>query len=171
MTCRRLLPRAHRSSRMYAGRLASPTGRSGRSVSTGSCLLGTRSAPMETSKNVRSGRPTPKNIRKFSERRAALLPRYQDIGGGAVRQGRRGYGSGRRQTRTFGRPHDHQTSEPPTPMTRLPPALSIAIWYVAAIWLVGLMALLSGASADVVLVAAIVGAGSGIVEWLSRRNG
>jgi hypothetical protein len=56
-------------------------------------------------------------------------------------------------------------------MTRLPPALSIAVWYVAAIWLVALMALLWGASVDIVLVAAIVGAGSGIVEWLSHRNG
>jgi hypothetical protein len=56
-------------------------------------------------------------------------------------------------------------------MTRLPPALSIAIWYVAAIWAVALLTLVCGAPANIVLVAATAGLGVGAIEWLSDRKG
>jgi hypothetical protein len=52
---------------------------------------------------------------------------------------------------------------------RLSAALHIALWFVLAIWIVGLIALLVGAPSDMVLAAAVVGSGSAVVEWLAHR--
>lgn len=55
-------------------------------------------------------------------------------------------------------------------MSALPTALRIALWFVAAIWLVGLIALLVGAPGKIVLATAGFGAVSGVVEWLAHRD-
>jgi hypothetical protein len=55
-------------------------------------------------------------------------------------------------------------------MTKLPPSLSIALWLVGSIWLVGLLAHVFAAPREIVLATFIVGVLSGVAEWLAVRG-
>ncbi|MBR0797834.1 hypothetical protein JQ615_20825 [Bradyrhizobium jicamae] len=55
-------------------------------------------------------------------------------------------------------------------MADLPQSISIALPLVAAIWLVGVVALLAGAPGGLVAATFIIGTVTGIVEWRARRG-
>jgi hypothetical protein len=52
----------------------------------------------------------------------------------------------------------------------LPTSLSIALWLVGSIWLVGLLAHLFDAPREIVFAALIVGLFSGVAEWFALRR-
>ncbi len=56
-------------------------------------------------------------------------------------------------------------------MTRLPPSLSIALWLVASLWLVALVAHAFDAPREIVYAAFIIGLLGGVAEWLALRGG
>ena len=56
-------------------------------------------------------------------------------------------------------------------MTGLPPSLSIALWFTASIWVVGIIAYAFDAAGEIVLAAAALGAIAGVAEWITRRRG
>ena len=55
-------------------------------------------------------------------------------------------------------------------MAGLPLSLVIAIWFVGAMWIVGLIAQFFGLSSDVVWFVLFLGTGAALVEWRARRN-
>jgi hypothetical protein len=55
-------------------------------------------------------------------------------------------------------------------MSSLPVSLLIAIWLVAASWLVGLSVYLFGFSSDIVWLVLCAGTGTAIVEWRTYRD-
>jgi hypothetical protein len=55
-------------------------------------------------------------------------------------------------------------------MAGLPLSLVIAIWLLAAMWIVGLTAHLLGFSSDVVWFVLFLGTGAALVEWRARCN-
>lgn len=54
-------------------------------------------------------------------------------------------------------------------MTRIPTSLRLAIAFVVALWSVGLIALAFDAPREIVMVTAIIGTASAVVEWSSHR--
>jgi hypothetical protein len=54
-------------------------------------------------------------------------------------------------------------------MTGLPDSLSIALWLVGSIWLVGIVAWLGDAPGELVVATFVVGLLTGAVEWRARR--
>jgi hypothetical protein len=55
-------------------------------------------------------------------------------------------------------------------MAGLPTSLSIGLWLVGSIWLVGILAYAFDISNDVVWAAFAAGLVAGIAEWLARRR-
>lgn len=55
-------------------------------------------------------------------------------------------------------------------MAGLPTSLTIAIWLVAASWLVALVAYLFDFSSNIVWLALLAGTGTAIVEWRAHRS-
>ena len=56
------------------------------------------------------------------------------------------------------------------PLSHLPPSLSIALWLVAAVWLVAIAAYALNAPAEIVHAAFVVGLLCGVVEWFAIRG-
>ncbi len=56
-------------------------------------------------------------------------------------------------------------------MTRLPSSLSIALWLVASLWIVAILAHAFDAPREIVYAAFIIGLLGGVVEWLALRGG
>ncbi len=54
-------------------------------------------------------------------------------------------------------------------MTSIPTSLRIAIGFVIALWIVGLLALAIGAPGEIVMAAAAIGTVGALVEWRSHR--
>jgi hypothetical protein len=54
-------------------------------------------------------------------------------------------------------------------MRNIPTSLRIAICFITALWIVGLIALALGAPGEVVVAAAIIGTVGAVVEWSSHR--
>jgi hypothetical protein len=55
-------------------------------------------------------------------------------------------------------------------MARLPDALSIALWIVAACWVVAIISYLFGGPTDLILPLFILGIFTGVAELLLRHN-
>ena len=55
-------------------------------------------------------------------------------------------------------------------MARLPSSLSIGLWLVGSIWLVGLLALWFDVAGEVVWTAFLAGLFVAVVEWLARSD-
>lgn len=54
-------------------------------------------------------------------------------------------------------------------MTSIPTSLRIAIGFIIALWIVGLIALVVGAPGEIVVAAAAIGTVGALVEWSSHR--
>ena len=54
-------------------------------------------------------------------------------------------------------------------MTGLPGSLSIALWLVGSIWLVGIVAWLGDAPGELVVATFVVGLLTGVAEWRAGR--
>ncbi|KJC39328.1 hypothetical protein UP09_26165 [Bradyrhizobium sp. LTSP885] len=54
-------------------------------------------------------------------------------------------------------------------MTGLPDSLSIALWLVGSIWLVGIVAWLGDAPGELVVATFVVGLLTGVVEWRAGK--
>lgn len=52
-------------------------------------------------------------------------------------------------------------------MTKLPKSLSIALWFVGTMWLVGLLGYLTGQGIDVIVAIFIMGLIAAAMEWRS----
>jgi len=55
-------------------------------------------------------------------------------------------------------------------MARLPPSVSIALWFVGSSTVVAVLALFFDISSAVVMAAVVVGAGAAIFEWNARKR-
>lgn len=55
-------------------------------------------------------------------------------------------------------------------MAGLPFSLVIAIWLVAATWIVGLLAYYFGYSSDLIWFGLFLGTGGALMEWRARKN-
>jgi hypothetical protein len=55
-------------------------------------------------------------------------------------------------------------------MAGLPIPLAIAIWLVAAMWIVGLTAYYFGFSSDLVWFVLLLGSGAALAEWRASQN-
>ena len=55
-------------------------------------------------------------------------------------------------------------------MAGVPLSLTIAMWLVGAMWIVGLTAHYFGFSSDLVWFVLCLGTGAALVEWRARRN-
>jgi hypothetical protein len=55
-------------------------------------------------------------------------------------------------------------------MSSLPTSLSIGLWLVGSIWIVGLIAYLSDAPGHIVWASLLIGVFAGVVEWATRRR-
>ena len=57
-----------------------------------------------------------------------------------------------------------------TKMTAIPTSLRIALGFIAALWVVGLMALALGAPSEIVVATAAIGTVGAFVEWTTHRQ-
>jgi hypothetical protein len=55
-------------------------------------------------------------------------------------------------------------------MGQLPVSLMIAMWLVAAMWIVGLTAYYFEFSSDLIWLVPFMGTGAGLMEWRAARN-